>query len=46
MWDDGNFNLSTDTEEINEKRFLLLLTSPSSAEKNLKNEGSFQGFNV
>lgn len=23
MWDDGNFNLSTDTEEMNEKSFLL-----------------------
>lgn len=23
MQDDGNFNLSTDTEEINEKSFLL-----------------------
>lgn len=23
MWDDGNFNLSTDAEEINEKGFLL-----------------------
>lgn len=25
MWDDGNFNLSTDTQEINDKSFSLLI---------------------
>lgn len=28
MPDDGNFNLSTDAEEINEKSFLLHIEAP------------------
>lgn len=40
MWDDGNFNLSTDTEEINEKSFLLH-TEVSDIQNEIK--GAFKG---